>query len=136
MDAVALFPSMTGKRTAQIVRKRITRSPIKLRGFNWKRGVIYIRVNRSLTSPLSKVVKKFLPIRKTQKGMEPGMASEGLKHKVGSEDKQWFFPRKNPTEEEVKLMVGMIAEIAIRILWDNYVYKYIQFSWMNKELCL
>ena len=62
----------------------MAKSPIKLRGFNWKRGAIYIRVNRHLTSPLSK-------------GVEPGMGSKGLKHKAGYENKQWFFPRGNPT---------------------------------------
>ena len=64
-------------------------------------------------------VFKYLPIRKSNQGTTPGMGSEGLKTTTGSENKQWIFPNKNPTEEEIKLMVGMIAEIAIRILWDN-----------------
>ena len=32
------------------------------------------------------------------------------------------FPEKNPTEEKKKEMVGMVVEVAIRILWDNYSY--------------
>ena len=34
MDAVALFPSLSGKTTARIVRKRVMESEVKCEGFN------------------------------------------------------------------------------------------------------
>ena len=36
MDAVALFPSMSGRITAEIVRRRVMESRIQWEGFNWR----------------------------------------------------------------------------------------------------
>ena len=46
MNAVALFPSMTGRRTAKIFRKRIERTDMKMKGLKWKKGLIYIKINK------------------------------------------------------------------------------------------
>ena len=58
MDAVALFPSLSGKRTSRIVRKRLLKSKIKLEGFNWKKGMVYIKNNKALTSGIPKEIRK------------------------------------------------------------------------------
>ena len=96
MDAVPLFPSMTSKRTAKIVRKRVSESRMKMPGFNWKRGMIYIMANRHLLSNISNKVKKYLPVRKSDKGVRPGMNSKVLKNKEGNEDLQWLFTGRTP----------------------------------------
>ena len=77
--------------------------------------MVYIRMNRHLLSGIDKEIKKFLPIRKSNNGVEPGMASKGIKGKEGSEKQQWIFTRKTPNEEEMKKILGMVAEIGIRI---------------------
>ena len=41
MDAVALFPSLSGENTARIVRRRVEKSEIKWRGFNYDIGHEY-----------------------------------------------------------------------------------------------
>ena len=124
MDAVALFPSLTSRRTAGIVRDRVRRSKMKMSGFNWKKGMIYIKANLHLKISLSKSVRRFLPLRKSNQGVEPGMGSKGLKNKDGSENLQWYFPRNNPSEEEVKEMISIVAQIAIITLWENYLYDF------------
>ena len=48
MDAVALFPSMSGRTTGRIVRKRIGKTTVKMEGFNWKKAAVYIRINKEL----------------------------------------------------------------------------------------
>ena len=123
MDAVALFPSLSGKKTGQIVRKRIERSPMKMRGFQWKRGMVYIKVNKNLTSEIPKEIRRYLPLRKSAQGVEPGMASQSLR-KDDALEKQWYFPHRNPGEMEIKMMIGLVAEIGVRILWDNYCYDF------------
>ena len=124
MDAVSLFPSMTSKTTARIVREKIEKSEMKMDGFCWKKAMAYIRMNKHLTSKISKNLKKYWPIRKSNKGTEPGMSSEGMKGRAGTEKKQWIFTSRKPTEDEVKEMVGVVAEIGIRVLWDNYCYSF------------
>merc|ERR1711867_145227 len=54
MDAVALFPSLTGKRTGKIVRERIRKTSLKFSGFNWKKAMIYLKINKHLVSGFSK----------------------------------------------------------------------------------
>ena len=116
MDAVALFPSLSGENTARIVRRRVEKSKIIWRGFNWKKATIYIMANENLVEGIDKEVKKFFPIRKSNKGVKLGMASKGMSNKEMSEDKQWYWYRKDPEERIVKKMIGMISQIAIRVL--------------------
>ena len=52
------------------------------------------------------------------------------KYKV---ENQWIFPRKNPTEVEKKEMVGMVLEVAIRILWENYSYNFGGETFLQQE---
>ena len=123
-DAVALFLSLSGENTARIVRRRVEKSEIKWRGFNWKKATIYIMANEHLVEGMDKEVKKFFPIRKSNKGTKPGMASEGMNNKERSEEKQWYWYRKDPGEKILKKMIGMISQIAIRVLWENYCYNF------------
>ena len=51
-DVVALFPSITSRKTGVIVRKRVEKSPLKIEGFNYKRGARYIVMNRKYTSDI------------------------------------------------------------------------------------
>ena len=69
MDAVALFPSMSGETTARIVRKRIEKSSLKFEGFNWKKAGIYILANRKLISHMDREVKKYLSVRRKTGGV-------------------------------------------------------------------
>ena len=123
MDAVALFPSLSGRKTSEIVGRRVAASPMKMDGFSWRRGMVYVKTNRRLVREIPKELKKYLPLRKSSNGVEPGMASKSLRSDRNLE-KQWYFMRENPTEQEVKMMIGLVAEIGIRILWDNYCYDF------------
>ena len=123
MDAVALFPSLSGKRTGEIIRKRVATSPLLMEGFIWRRGMVYIRTNRKLISKIPKEKKKYMPLRKSNNGVEPGMASKSMRKDTSLEN-QWYFAHKNPGDKEVKMMIGVVAEIGIRVLWDNYCYDF------------
>ena len=83
LDVTALFPSLSPKRTAEIVRKKMMRSPMKIQGFNWKMGLVYITMNKHLTSNLGSLWK-ILPYRKNVGGTTPGMSSKGMSSKSGS----------------------------------------------------
>ena len=124
MDAVALFPSLSGRTTARIIRKRVMESEVKCEGFNWKKAAVYIMANKHLVEKISKKTKKYFPIRKKAQGVTPGMNSKGLSYKENSEEMQWFYPRRNPEEEVVKEMIGLVAQIGVRVLWENYCYDF------------
>ena len=115
---------MTSKRTARIARERIEKTKLKMEGVCWRKAIIYVKMNRHLTSGISQRIRKYMPVRKSKQGVEPGMASKCLRGKEGSELTQWIFPRRTPSEDELKEIIGLVAEIGIRVLWENYCYDF------------
>ena len=90
LDVQALFPSMTARRTGMIVRERLNKISWEIEGFNWKMGLVYIRMNRNLTPNLGGL-RKILPFRKKVGGVEPGMTSEAMIGKKERVEDQWVF---------------------------------------------
>ena len=76
MNAVALFLITTGWRTEKM----------KMKGFKWKKELIYIKIKRKLLTEMDKEVKKYLPLRKSNRGTEPDMSCKGLGSKEGDDD--------------------------------------------------
>ena len=37
---------------------------------------------------------------------------------------QWEFPEKEPTDKQKKIIAGVVAEIAIKVLFKNFSYKF------------
>ena len=123
LDVVGLFPAMKSKNSGRILRRQAVKGPLKVRGFKWKHGARYIRVNKHLTGDLSKVAK-FLPWRRFTGGVAPGMTSEEANSVDGDVEKQWCFPRSAPNEQEEKEIIARCAEIATRTIFENFCYKF------------
>ena len=45
LDVVGLFPAMKSKNSGAILRRQSVKGPLKVRGFKWRHGARYIRVN-------------------------------------------------------------------------------------------
>ena len=120
LDVEALFPSMTAARTAEIVRKRIMGSKIKLDGFDWRVGLVYIQMNRKLTPNIGRFWR-ILPQRRKVVGVTPGMSSRGMSVKDCSIEDQWVFKTK---EDQLQEVVGRCVEIAIKIVFENFMYSF------------
>ena len=116
----ALFPSMMAARTAEIVRKRIMGSKIKLDGFDWRVGLVYIQMNRKLTPNIGRFWR-ILPQRRKVVGVTPGMSSRGMSVKDCSIEDQWVFKTK---EDQLREVVGRCVEIAIKIVFENFMYNF------------
>ena len=71
-DVVALFPSLSSKRTGEIVRERVLKSKLKFEGFDFNHGRRYILLNKHLTGDLGSL-RKTLPWRKKAGGNDPVM---------------------------------------------------------------
>ena len=123
LDVEALFPSLTAARTGEIVRKRLMRSPMKVEGFNWRMGLVYITMNKNLTPNLGKMWK-ILPYRRKVGGTAPGMSSKAMSGKNGRLEDQWVFKVKEITREQEMEIIGRCAEIAIRIVFGNFTYNF------------
>ena len=69
-------------------------------------------------------VWKFLPWRRKQGGVEPGITSEEIKSMDGDIEKQWCFPRCEPNEQEEREIIARCAEIATRSIFENFCDKF------------
>ena len=123
LDVVALFPSMQAVTTGRIVREHVKKSPIKIDGFDWRQGGRYIVVNRKYTGDLD-CIRDVLPWKRNKGSVVPGMKSKELNSKKGEITEQWNFPKKEPTENQLREMQSRIAEIGVRFLFENFVYKF------------
>ena len=123
LDVSALFPSMSAKRTGEIVRKRIQCSPVNPEGFDWRVGAVYIVMNKHLTSQIGDLWK-VLPYRRKQKGTAPGMTSKSMKSKNGKLEEQWVHKTKEVTRSQKMEIIGRCAEIAIRTVFENFAYSF------------
>ena len=94
------FPSMSAKRTGEIIRRRRMRSKMKVEGFDWRKGLVYIQMNHHLTGNLRNMWK-ILPYRSKVGGTAPGMGSKSMSGKSGKIEKQWCFKTKEESGEKV-----------------------------------
>ena len=118
-----MFPSITSKRTGLIIRKQVRKSPLKIKGFDWKQGARYVVINRRYTSDLE-CLWNILPWRRKVTGTAPGIKSKELNSKKGDVELQWQFPRAKPTEIQERELIARVAEIATRAIFENFTYKF------------
>ena len=123
LDVTALFPSMSAKRTGEIIRRRMMRSKMKVDGFDWRRGLVYIQMNRHLTGNLGGMWK-ILPYRRKVGVTAPGMSSKSMSGKSGKIEEQWCFKTKELTEEQMMEVVARCLEIAVRTIFENFTYNF------------
>ena len=119
-DVVALFPSITAEKTSKIVRKEIENSEIKFEGMDTERARAYIVINIEDTENLEEI-EHLLPKRKSKTGIKPTMTSIGRSWKPRD---QWEFPEVELTNRETSIIVGVVVEIALKVLFNNFTYKF------------
>ena len=119
LDVVGLFPAMKSKNSGMILRRQAVKNPMKVKGFRWRHGARYIRLHKHLTGDLGKVAK-FLPWRRKNGGVAPGITSEEVNSIDGDIEKQWCFPRCEPNEQEEKELIARSTEIATRTIFENF----------------
>ena len=108
-DVVPLFPSLTSKRTGEIIRDRILKSKLEFKGFDDKQGRRYIVMNKDLTTDM-RGLRRTLPWRRKEGGSEPGMSGRiGTKLDDDPED-QWVFPERELDDQEKSLKASVAGE--------------------------
>ena len=120
-DVVSLFPSLDSATTGRIVREEVTRSTMDFEGFNLKLGLRYIAMNKEYTSDIEPI-RKFLPTRLTKPGVQPTMKCKWVNHKEILDDEDWIYPPWIPTLAEHRRIIGHVAEIGTRTIFENFCY--------------
>ena len=124
-DVVGLFPAMTDINTGRAVASQVRKSPLRLKGVKYKEVARYCSGNRHLCGDLSEV-ENVLPWRRNfgKGGQTPGMQNPEMKGKRSGMEKVWQFPEAEPTEDQKKILLCRMAEIAVRTVWQNFTYEF------------
>ena len=123
-DAVALYPSMKERNTANICKNQLVdivgKGDIELKGIDMEQVTLYIRMNKNLTSNLGKLWK-YLPFRKKSGGTEPGMNSVGAKQGKKN-NTQWCWPKVEIPDNDRTELIGRMLEIGVRVeIWCTHL---------------
>ena len=128
-DVVALYPSLSAERTAKIVKNQIIKSRIKFEGFDTKKALAYLKINeQEIQDP--EEISHLLPTRKAKTGTTPTMSSIT---KSWDPENQWIFTRENLTQEEERIVVAKVVELALMVLFLNFTYKFGGKSYHQKK---
>ena len=63
----------------------------------------------------------------TKPGIKPTMKSKWVNHKEILSDDDWIYPPVKPTGNQRRQIIGRVAEIGTRVVFDNFCYK---FGWV------
>ena len=52
------------------------------------------------------------------------MKCKWVHNKEVLDDEDWIYPKRKPTEKEERRIIGRVAEIGTRVLFENVVYRF------------
>ena len=119
-DVKALYPSIKLESTGKIIRKMVEKTKLTFEGFNYECGLAYISMNTHLTTEVEEI-KKILPTRKS--GRSTKLKMSAVKQDWDPREK-FNFNEQELTEQERKMVVARVIEIATRALFENHAYKF------------
>ena len=119
-DVVALYPSITSENTGKIIRERIERTRLEFEGFDWKKGAAYVAMNTHLTSDIEEI-KHLLPVRKGNKNKELKMSAIT---NTWEPETKFEYNQENMNKKEIKQIIARVVEVAVRMLFENHVYRF------------
>ena len=124
-DVVALFPSMTDKRTGKICREQAVKSGMKRDGFDYVEMARYAWLGEQagLTSGVEEV-RRLLPVKKSNRKEGPGFKNKEVQGPTKHTEGSWLFPKCTPTEKEKQDLFGIMMEIGVRVLWTHFCYTF------------
>ena len=122
-DFKSYYPSLPIERTARIVSEMIQRSEVKIMTDNKELGLFLastmtreevVRLN------LGEVVQE----RIYNAGAAPGITSREILSRGPACPTKWKEPRRVPTEEERRKMLGIMVEFAIKMCMEHHFYMH------------
>ena len=123
MDANALFPSLIGGPTADIVCEMVKESDLTTEGVDWGEAGKYLRINMSPEEIARKGLADLCSSRASSKGACPGMTTGEVLGKLypepGEQTSKFLPPKRQPRDKSEKqkvlaevLRIGILAILA------------------------
>ena len=122
-DFKSYYPSLPIERTAQIVNKMIQESPVKILTDDRELG-LFLASTMTREEVVRLNLDEVVQERVHQRGAAPGITSREILSRGPTCPTKWKEPRRAPTEEERRLMLGTMVEIAINMCMQHHFYKH------------
>ena len=96
-------------------------SNIKWEDIDIMEGCRYIALNWDGDKCRTSSLRRALPVRRAKTGVRPGLRGTGPLGQEVHDQEQWIFLAVVLTEEEKKLIVATVVQIACRTLFENHL---------------
>ena len=122
-DFKAYYPSLPVQRAAQIVREMVEKSEVKILTDDKELGLF-------LASTLTRAEVERLNLgevvqeRLYKAGAAPSITSREIMSRGPACPTKWKEPRRDPTEEERRRMLGLVLEFAINMCLEHHFYMH------------
>ena len=117
MDIKSFYPSINPKKVALVARIMWNKSNIRVKNVDVKKLSMYVgeEIDKEKVERLN--LEEVVYTKKLRKSVTK-------KRKKNVKENDWIIPKRNPNEQEVKTMVGLIIENVILLCMENHLYQF------------
>ena len=122
-DFKAYYPSLPIQRAAKIVREMIERSEVKILTDDKELG-LFLASTMTRENVMRLNLGEVVQERLFKAGASPGITSREILSRGPACPTKWKEPRRVPTEEERRKMLGIMVEFAINMCMEHHFYMH------------
>ena len=122
-DFKAYYPSLPIQRAAEIVREMIERSEVKILTDDKELG-LFLASTMTRENVMRLNLGEVVQERLFKAGASPGITSREILSRGPACPTKWKEPRRVPTEEERRKMLGIMVEFAINMCMEHHFYMH------------
>ena len=132
-DVKTLYPSLTARHAAKVIKEVILKSKMKWEGINYKEAARYCAMCYDQFEMRANGLDRIAPWRRYRKGCKPGVTGSGPLGMESDDEVIWVFPNREPTELEKKRLLASCFEIAVRVAFTSHMYQFGGKTFLQKD---
>ena len=134
MDVKQLYPSLEAKQVAALVREALMATDLEI---NVDAGELslYLSVTRSRSELVDLGLGDVTHTRRNTRGRAPGITTDEIlrrsdeingpdRNERSRNQSKFVPPAREPTTEEIRVMMGLALETAVLAVMENHMYRY------------
>ena len=124
MDAKALYPSITIKKSAEAVYKIMAESKIRVDNVNYVELSRYMAHSFTVEEQEEMGIKNMVMQRKNKGGRRPKVTGREMLSKWNEDESIWLGPVKEPDEEEKRRLLALAVGREVELVMRNHVFRF------------
>ena len=124
MDAKALYPSITIKKSAEAVYKIMTESKIKVENVNYLELARYMAHSFTVEEQENLGIKDMVMQRKNKGGRRPKVTGREMANEWDDKESIWLGPVKEPDDEEKRKLLALAVGREVELVMRNHLFRF------------